>query len=224
VRIIDVAAFLLTFCVILPAAAGPAVNGTVLETMDSGGYTYMRLKLTNGGETWAAVRETKVTKGQAVSVIDAMTMTGFESKTLHRTFDTILFGSLASAAPAAKAADTANPHAGIGSSDAAHVTVAKATGPDAKTIADLYAQKSTLAGKTVVVRGKVVKYTAGVMGKNWVHLRDGSSGPTDDVTVTTASETALGQTITARGKVSVNRDFGMGYRYAVLIEDATLAP
>jgi hypothetical protein len=217
VRIIDIAVCLLTFCAILPAAAAPAVNGTVLETMDSGGYTYMRLKLSDGHETWAAVRATKVAKGQAVSIVDAMTMNAFESKTLHRTFDTILFGSLANAA------ETANPHAAVGSSDAAHVTVAKASGPDAKTIADLYAQKSTLAGKTVAIRGKVVKYTAGVMGKNWVHLRDGSSATSDDVTVTTAGETAIGETVTAHGKVAVDRDFGMGYRYAVLIEDATLA-
>ncbi len=100
-----------------PAAAQPqllTVSGTVLETMPASDYTYMRLK-TSSGEIWAAVNKTKIAKGDNVTVANAMTMDGFESKTLNRTFDKIVFGVLAApggspdaaVAPAAMMADHA---------------------------------------------------------------------------------------------------------------------
>ena len=92
----------------VPAAPQPqlvTVSGTVLETIDASDYTYMRLK-TESGEAWAAVTKTKIKKGDKVTVTNAMVMDGFESKTLKRTFDHIVFGVLAGpggAAPAAAA-------------------------------------------------------------------------------------------------------------------------
>ena len=91
---------------VVPAAPEPAlvtVSGTVLETMDAAEYTYMRLK-TATGETWAAINKTKIAKGDAVTVTNAMVMDGFQSKTLNRTFDHILFGVLATPGAAAPAA------------------------------------------------------------------------------------------------------------------------
>src|SRR5262249_48207361 len=85
---------------------GNAVTGKILETMDSGGYTYMRLE-TGSGEVWAAVKQAKVKKGQTVTVANAMVMQGFESKTLKRKFDQILFGTLAGGGEAAGAAEAA---------------------------------------------------------------------------------------------------------------------
>ena len=79
-----------------PAPAASAVTGTILETMDSGGYTYMLLK-TPAGDVWAAVNQAKVKKGSAATVVNAVAMENFESKTLHRKFDRILFGTLAPA-------------------------------------------------------------------------------------------------------------------------------
>jgi hypothetical protein len=118
-----------------PPQADGLLTGTVLETMDSGGYTYMRLR-TSGGEVWAAVRQAAVEKGSQVTVVDGMTMAGFESKTLERTFDHIVFGSLgggaASGAAAAGArtdpqalAGLAAPHAGVasGPADAGEIDV-----------------------------------------------------------------------------------------------------
>lgn len=215
-----------------PAAPPPSLTltGIVLETMDSGGYTYLRLKLASGGESWAAISQTPVAKGQTVTVVDAMSMDGFESKTLNRRFDKIVFGELkGSASPAAApSGSSTSPHPAMGASaDVGDVNVPKATGADARRIAEVFAQKATLVGKPVEIRGKVVKYTAGVMGSNWIHLRDGSGAADkndNDITVTTKGETALGKTVVVRGKVAIDRDFGMGYRYPVLIEDATLLP
>lgn len=98
--------------------------------------------------------------------------------------------------------------------------IAKADG--GKTIAELFAEKDALAGQPVTVRGKVVKVNAGIMGKNWLHVRDGSGAEgTNDLTVTTAGELpAVGDTVVVTGPVTLNKDFGMGYAYDVIVEDA----
>ena len=232
-----------------PAAASPetVLTGTVVETMDSGGYTYMKLK-TTGGEVWSAVNAAKVTAGQTVHVANPMPMDGFESKTLGRKFDRIFFGTLfdpagapAASAPAA-AGGAASPATGgpsvppqVAAQHAAaasgpevteKISVAKAEGADGRTVAELYGQRAPLKGKTVAVRGKVVKFNGGIMGKNWVHLRDGSGtaeGKNNDLTVTTDATVKVGDVVVARGTVTTDRDFGAGYTYALLLEDAKLS-
>ena len=109
--------------------------------------------------------------------------------------------------------------------DLGDVKVPKATGPDARTVAEIVAKGPELKGKTVLVRGKVVKFTGGVMGKNWVHLRDGSgsaSDGTNDVVVTTQDETKIGDVVLARGTVRTDVNLGSGYAYKVLVEEAKL--
>jgi predicted small lipoprotein YifL len=92
------------------------------------------------------------------------------------------------------------------------------------TVAELFADKEQLAGKQVVVRGKVVKTSANIMGKNWVHVRDGTGAEkTNDLTVTTSDPPpTIGTTVVVTGQLSRNKDLGLGYRYDVLIEDAKL--
>jgi hypothetical protein len=98
--------------------------------------------------------------------------------------------------------------------------VARAEG--GKTVAEVFAEKDSLAGKPVTLRGKVVKSNIGIMGKNWIHVRDGSgSDGSNDLTVTTVSaQPNVGDTVVITGPVSVNKDFGMGYQYDVIVEDA----
>jgi hypothetical protein len=136
------------------------------------------------------------------------------------------------------AAKKADPHAGVdmsqsevGSENAttpnSHVSVAakksdpikgikKAKG--GKTIDDVLKQKKELAGKSVIIRGKVIKFTAEVMNKNWIHIKDSSTG--GDLTITTAEKAKVGDTVIVDGKIAVNKDFGYGYLYDVILEDA----
>ena len=103
--------------------------------------------------------------------------------------------------------------------------IPKAKGANAKTVAEIIKNRVALKGKTVVVRGKVVKYNGGIMGKNWIHLRDGSGSAADDtndILVTSTNETRLDDVVTVKGIVHNDEDFGAGYAYKVLIEDATL--
>ena len=98
--------------------------------------------------------------------------------------------------------------------------IAKAEG--GQTVAELYAAKEALEGETVVIRGKVVKVNAGIMGKNWLHIRDGSGeAGTNDLTVTTTGVVPdVGDTVLVTGALGLNRDFGMNYKYPVIVEDA----
>jgi hypothetical protein len=128
------------------------------------------------------------------------------------------------AAPAKR--DVNDIHAGIAKpADIGDVKVAKATGPDARTVAEILTRKADLKDKPVVVRGKVVKFTPGILGKNWLHLQDGTGSAKDgthDVVVTTLDEVRKGDVVLMRGVVRTDRDLGSGYFYKVLVEDAKL--
>ena len=97
--------------------------------------------------------------------------------------------------------------------------IAKAEG--GYTVEELFAKKSELGGKQITLRGRVVKYNSGIMGKNWLHLRDGTGAEgANDLTVTTSEPAAVGDTVLIQGTVAVDKDFGAGYRYGLIVEDA----
>ena len=219
------------------APAMPAVKGEVLEVMDVDIYTYLRLKTANG-EVWAAVNKTALKKGAQVTIDNPMAMRNFESKTLKKTFGTIVFGTIGPAAgtaastPAAgaagKPADLGQVHGNAAKMPDAEVgKVAKAPGENGRTVAQVNAERLALKGKTVSIHAKVVKVTAGIMGKNWVHLRDGSGSATDqsnDVLVTSKDRPKVGDVVTAKGVVNTDVNLGAGYTYKVLVENATFTP
>lgn len=201
-----------------------AVSGEVLEVKDVDSYTYLRLK-TKDGETWAAVSTAAVKKGATVTVENAMVMNNFESKTLKKTFPSIIFGSLGGAA--AGQGTLGSKMAMVNVADTAPIKVAKASGANAYTVADVVNKATQLKDKPVKVNGQVVKYNAGIMGKNWIHLRDGSGAPAkgdNDILVTSAAPAKVGDLVTVSGMVRNDKDFGAGYSYKVLIEEATLNP
>jgi len=203
----------------LQAKDTDVLTGVVQEHLVAPPYTYLRLK-TATGEAWAAVPQVALDNGASVTVYSPMLMTGFESKTLDRTFDEVYFGTLE--APAG-----GDPHAGIGQAPAPFDvgTVEKAGGAEGRTIAEVWSGRADLEGKTVAVRGKVVKVNDGVMGKNWIHIRDGSGDATEgtnDLTVTTQASVGIGETVIVRGTVRTNKDYGAGYFYQVIVEDASV--
>lgn len=93
-------------------------------------------------------------------------------------------------------------------------------------VSEVFKNKASLDKKKVTVKGKVVKVAAGIMGKNWLHLQDGSGSKAskdNDLTVTTSNELpATGKEVTITGTVTKDKDFGSGYFYPVIIEDATI--
>jgi hypothetical protein len=187
------------------------VSASVLETMDASNYTYVRVK-SDAGELWAAASRFKVAVGDRVVVSLEQPMDNFHSQALNRDFARIYFVSQIARegeqpAPAAPAA-----------------SVAPASG--GTTIADLWKTRASLAGKSVTVKGKVVKFNGGILGVNWIHLQDGTGAADDgsnDITITSEMDARVGDVITATGVVALNKDLGSGYKYPVIIEHARLA-
>lgn len=211
------------------------VRGEVLEVKEVASYTYLRLK-TDAGEIWAAVMKASVKKGDTVSLENPTVMRNFESKTLKRTFPMILFATLGGSGGSAPVASAPGGGHALGTAYStlparkldsinADVHVAKASGANARTVAEITTRSLELKDKKVVVRGRVVKYNPEIMGKNWIHLQDGTGSAADntnDILVTSRSQTKIGDVVTAKGIVRTNKDFGAGYAYKVLIEEATL--
>ena len=131
--------------------------------------------------------------------------------------DASAFGNAASGgSEGAKAPATSEP-----------IKVEKAKGADAYTVSEAYEKAGNLDKKAVVVRGKVVKVSKGIMGKNWVHLRDGSGDPgkgTNNLVVTTQDVPNIGDVVTAKGTLYKDKDFGSGYKYQAIVEEATVKP
>jgi hypothetical protein len=203
----------------LPANPG-TLNGEIIETMNAAGYTYILLD-TGTDKVWVAASETRVEVGQRVSVPGGQVMTGFPSKTLNRSFDRIVFASgIYPEGSLNKATGQAHDMAGSGRNvvtDAHVENVARAAG--GYTVEEILSQGSALGGQQVKVRGRVVKFTAGIMGTNWMHIQDGTAG---DLTVTTDTVVSKGDLVLVEGLLSVNRDFGAGYLYPAIIEKATV--
>ncbi len=212
--------------------SGPEfLGGTVEETMNSGGYTYMLLSI-GKDKIWVATPQFQVSVGDNVVLMPGQTMKNFHSKTLNRTFESVIFSPGPVDGPPSHGGMQGNPHTSAqkapshGKTMAAPVEgikVEKAAGPDAFTIAELYEKAPELDGKTVTVRGTVVKVAKNIMGKHWFHIQDGS-GSTEkgnfDLTVTTSTAPEKGKTVTVTGKLANEKDFGYGYHYKIIVEDA----
>lgn len=109
--------------------------------------------------------------------------------------------------------------------DLGDIKVPKASGPNAQTVAEVITKRIELKDKSVLVRGKVVKFTPEILNKNWIHLRDGSGSASDnthDVIVTTNDQAKVGDVVVVKGVVRIDKELGSGYAYKVLIEEATL--
>lgn len=196
---------------VAPVVPGPpgSVQGRVLESLSAASYSYLKLS-TAAGEQWVAVPNTGVPVGTQVTVLDPLEMKNFESKALDRTFDRVLFGTLMGAG------DEARPTA----------VAAKAQAAEPGTIAALYADRASWSEQRVTVRGEVVKFTPDVMDRNWVHLRDGSGSEEakdHDLTFTTSERLTVGATVTMTGVLRLEKDFGAGYSYPLIVEEAHVA-
>ena len=228
--------------------AAPTFAGKVIATTNASRYTYVQVD-TGKEKIWAAGPATAVKVGDCVSLDGAMPNKSFYSASLKRTFDELYFvEAIKPCAPGACSAGvcpsgvSTNGACGKGTcgkgtcaSDApmggpASVAVSaapvenieKAVG--GKTVAEVWAEKDALAGKPVVVRGRVVKMVPNIMGKTFLHLRDGTgSEGSNDLTVTTRDAVQLKSIVTATGVLTTDKDFGAGYKYDVILEDASVS-
>jgi hypothetical protein len=212
-----------------PAAGGPqaaaTVTGEVAETMDASTYTYVRVK-TAKEDIWAATGKTKVTVGETVVISLESEMRNFHSPSLNRDFPLIYFVSQITRPGEPAAPPMALGH-GMGSAPGAAAATVKvdpiAPPAGGSSVADVWAHRASLVGKTVTVSGRVVKFNGGILGRNWLHVQDGSgkaADGTNDLTITSDANAKVGDVVTVTGTVAVNKDFGAGYAYKVMLEGA----
>lgn len=208
----------------------------VLETMNGGGYTYAKVD-EEGNNYWIAGPQVNIAVGAKISFLEQMVMSDFTSKALNKQFEQLVFVS--AIVPADGSASTApeqtltldDAHANCDHSKEAAPTqiqqdaptvVSVAKNADGYTIEELYAKKDTLKDKNIKLNAKVVKVSKNIMGKDWVHLQDGSgaSGTDDIIATATNSTVQVGDTVTANGIIKTDVDLGYGYNFPVLIEEA----
>ena len=202
-----------------------STTGTVTETMDASQYTYVEVDI-GDQRIWAAGPRTQVTVGDTVFLPPGVLMVDFFSNRLDRKFDRIYLvhtmrvesgGQASSASPADDQGGQAELQVAFDVSGIERVE-------GGHTVGEIFERKASLAGQAVAVRGKVVKTNSGVLGWNWIHLQDGTAGPegAKELVVTTHGIAEVGSTVVVRGTVATEKDFGYGYKYDVLVEDASV--
>lgn len=200
---------------------------TVVEVLQANSYTYLKVKKDNE-EYWIAVTKLNAEVGETFYHAPGMEMKNFESKDLGRTFESVFFIQSISKQPVAAEANLASPH---GSGLPKHPETQKGeklgveieTAEGGITIATLFETSSELNGKSVKIKGKVTKFNSQIMGRNWVHLQDGTEYYGEfDLTLTTKEIVKVGDIVTFEGIVATEKDFGAGYKYKVIVEDSKL--
>jgi len=212
-------------------AATDGKSFEVVEVIQGSSYTYIKAKESTG-EKWMAVSKQDVQTGGVYYYDEGLPMNNFHSKEIDRTFDEIYFVNTISTTPIENGAVAGM--GGMGGTEAspAHmgkviieqnsaITLEKKAGEI--TVAQIFANRNDYSGKEVEIRGVVVKVNEQVMGKNWIHIQDGTDDSGNfDLTVTSADLPAVNDEITIKGKIILNKDFGYGYTYEVIMEDAVV--
>lgn len=194
----------------------------VEEVLQTNSYTYLKVN-EDGKQNWLAVTKQDIKSGATVYYKPDLEMNNFESKELKRTFESIFFVSsisdklLGNSGSSKMEASLSRKNTGT------KTTISVDQPQNGISIAKLSADRISYQGKIITVRGQVTKYNPSIMDRNWVHIQDGTKdGQTYDLTVTTNDEVKLDEIVTFKGKIVLNKDFGAGYKYDIIMEEATL--
>ncbi|MCF6365419.1 MAG: GW dipeptide domain-containing protein [Bacteroidales bacterium] len=199
----------------------------VSEVLQTTNYTYLYVD-ENGEKVWLAVPKMTANKGDVYYYDGGMLMENFESKELKRTFDKIFFldAVRTTPEPVKESLQNTNPHNStthnekpvIGKKD---IQVSGIEG--GISISELFSEKEKYNGKTVKIKGVVAKFSPQIMKKNWIHLQDGTDFNGEfDLTITSQAVVKTGDTIVVEGKIALDKDFGYGYFYKIIMEDASV--
>lgn len=197
---------------------------TVSEVIQTSGYTYLKVA-ENDNEYWMAVNKQEAAVGDKYYYDQALEMNDFESKELNRVFESIYFVQQISTEPMTQ---KKNPVAGKESSQGKAL---ESMNPDIRvepveggvSIAGLYSDKASYKGKNVKVSGQVVKVNNNIMSRNWLHIQDGTEHDGNyDLTITSQQTAKVGDVITVEGIITLDKDFGAGYFYDLIMEEGKL--
>lgn len=199
-----------------------AHKGIVEEVLQTSSYTYLNVS-EDGNKIWLAVTSQKIKTGMVVYYKPGLEMKDFKSKELNRTFNSIFFVSSLSDKPLTNNGSSMMA-ASMNKKEIEPKTDISIEQPEGSpSIAQLSINRTSFEGKSITIHGQVTKYNSGIMKRNWVHIQDGSTdGKTFDLTVTTNDVVKVGDIVTFTGKLVLNKDFGAGYKYDIILEESTL--
>lgn len=203
----------------------------VAEVIQGSTYTYVRVT-EQGNEYWIATAKSDIKQGGKYYYSNGTEMLQFHSKELDRTFESIIFAdALGSEASASSPMDAMPGGHGMmggntnGAPDMGKSEISVEPVSGGTSIAQIYQNKSKLSGKQVKVSGQVVKVNNGIMGTNWVHIQDGTEFEKQfDLTITTQESYNVGDKVVFEGKITLDKDFGYGYKYPVIMEEGSGKP
>lgn len=190
----------------------------VEEVLNTEKYSYLNVT-ENGEKFWIAIPRMEVEIGETYHYTEALLKHNFESKEYNRVFETIYLVSdiHSHSAESDGSAAHGNGDSGKPSQDAVNIEAAEGS----IQMAELFANKEKYKDKTVQVTGKCIKVNSMIMGRNWVHIQDGS-GDGLDLTITTSENVQLNEVVTFEGVITLDKDFGAGYKYDIIMEQAKL--
>lgn len=199
----------------------------VKEVEQVANYTYLLVK-GKGPEYWVAVPTMEASVGETYQYQGGMVMEDFYSEELEKSFDKVVFLEALFSEKGSSEQESTPLEQGSQQLDyEAMVTIEKsdvevAAGKGTVSIADLFSNPGTYEGKKIRVKGEVTKFNAAIMQRNWVHIQDGTEYEGKfDLTATSLESFEVGSVVTLEGILALNKDFGYGYSYEILLEEAT---
>ncbi|MBT3819182.1 MAG: hypothetical protein HOG06_07600 [Lentimicrobiaceae bacterium] len=198
-------------------------SGIVKEVIQTTNYTYCFVN-TNNTDYWIAISKLNINEGEVIYYNKGLEMLNFHSKELDRTFSVVYFVQKASK----------NPNSGIVTNTVTKDNLTTKPKIDKKnfsydkafdgiTISDLYANRDKYANKKVRIRGRITKFNSSIMSRNWAHIQDGTDNNGNfDLTVTTQETVNIDELVTFEGTIALDKDFGAGYFYPIIMEEAVI--
>ena len=210
--------------VIAAACSSPSGDGSVTVKVKAveqvPNYTYLLVK-GKGPEYWIAVSSTEIGVGEKITYQGGLLMEDFYSQELDRTFDKVLFLNGLGGEQTPAMGHMPGTTQGSVKSDRLDTQIEHGEG--ILSISELYANPSAYEGKSIRVKGEIAKFNAQIIQRNWIHLQDGTEFEGKyDLTVTSQQGFGVGEVVTLEGVLALNRDFGYGYSYELLLEEAVI--
>lgn len=195
----------------------------VVDVLQASAYTYLEVK-ENGNKFWIAVQSMEAAKGDVFHFTESMEMTDFQSKDLGRTFDKVLFvENLRNSPVPLKSQEVANVPPGSSKSISGKKIITMEAREGTVSIGELFSNKAKYDKQVIMVAGEVIKVNTSIMGRNWVHIQDGTGDDEEyDLTITTLEMVRVGDVVVFEGTIVLNKDFGSGYYYDLIMEDASV--
>ena len=192
----------------------------VEEVLNTEKYSYLRVQ-ESGSSFWVAVSKQDISVGDEIAYSGGILKKNFYSREFDRIFDTVYLVSRVQkktgTSPASSTTGQIPKSSQLADVEGGEIQIAEGS----ISLAQLLDNKTTYDSQIVQVTGKVVKVNPNIMNRNWIHLQDGSQAGLD-LTITTSEIIRLGDIVTLEGMIMVDKDFGAGYRYDVIMEGALL--